>query len=69
MEIIGVGTAGSDDFIKQLENTTADKVYYLGNQHRISSLSKEKMTLIKQYPKKDDGPPLELYQIIEYKYD
>jgi len=69
MEIIGVGTAGSDDFIEQLENTTADKIYYLGNQHRISSLSKKKMTLIKQYPKKDDGPPLELYQVIDYQYD
>jgi len=69
MEIIGVGTAGSDDFIEQLENTNADKIYYLGNQHRISDQSRNQMQLIKQYPKKDDGPPLELYQVIEYKHD
>jgi len=67
--IIGVGAAGSDKFIEQLKNTTADKIYYLGNQHRINNLSRDKMQLIKQYPKKDDGPPLELYQISKDKYD
>lgn len=63
LEIIGVGSPGSPDFKHQLEISTADIVFYVGNQDRIPQANRETMQLIKQYPKKGNGAPLELYQV------
>jgi 4-amino-4-deoxy-L-arabinose transferase-like glycosyltransferase len=61
LEIVGVGSPGSDDFKHQLETSTAELNYYVGNHDRISDQARQSMKLVQQYDKKNAGPSLEVY--------
>ncbi|AKM79488.1 MAG: hypothetical protein UX85_C0005G0041 [Candidatus Beckwithbacteria bacterium GW2011_GWB1_47_15] len=63
LEIIGVGSTDSDNLKRELATTTADKVYYIGNHHRVGDQFRQSYTLVKSYPKKLTAPPLEVFEL------
>lgn len=63
LEIIGVTSPNSTTYKKELKNSHADIIYYVGNHNRINEQFRQENKLVASYDKKDGGFALEVYKV------
>ncbi len=62
--LVGVGEIGSKEYQNEIKNSSYNKLYYVGNSHRINPVNlNSKIILLKSYPKKDNYSSFQIYQL------